>query len=218
MLDGINFILENNSFCFNDIYFLQTKDTAMVTKFAPIYATLVLTYLEEKMYQESEKALDSDLDYLETNFKRFLDECFLIFKQSEEDLKKFYDLLKGLHPSIRFTLDKSRQQLSFLRVKVPFTSSLSVYPKGLTYNLNDWLVIKDMLVFAFNLLNLLLIWMVNGGKWDLLFPSAFWMNFKIMYFLMKILGNTPSADSAKMQHEVFFFFFFFSLLILLMTH
>ena len=63
------------------------------------------------MYQKSEKNFRL---YLETNFKRFLDNCFLIFKQSEEDLKKFYDLLKRLHPSIRVTLDKSRQQLSFL--------------------------------------------------------------------------------------------------------
>ena len=38
------------------------------------------------------------------------------------------------------------------------------------------------------------------------FQVLFWMNFKIMCFLMKILGNTPSADSAKMQHEVLFFF------------
>ena len=112
MLHGIKFILENNSFCFKVIYFLQTKGTAIGTKFAPTYATLVLAYLEEKMYQESEKAFDSDFRlYLETNFKHFHDGSFLIFKQSEEDLKKFYDLLKCLHPSIRFILDKSRQQL-----------------------------------------------------------------------------------------------------------
>ena len=88
----------------------------MGTKYAPIYATLVLAYIEDKMYQESEKAFDAfDFTffrlYLETNFKCFLDDCFLIFKQSEEDLKKFYDLLKSSHHSIRFTLDKSRQQL-----------------------------------------------------------------------------------------------------------
>ena len=44
-------------------------------------------------------------------------------------------------------------------VKVPFTSSLSVYAKVLAHNLNDirnrlsfsdWLITKDMLVFAFN--------------------------------------------------------------------
>ena len=42
--------------------------------------------------------------------------------------------------------------------------------------------------------------MEKGGKFDLLFPSAFSDEFekkkKNMYFLMKILGNTPSADSA----------------------
>ena len=41
VLEGIKIILENNSFHFNDSYFLQTKGTAMESKFAPIYATLV---------------------------------------------------------------------------------------------------------------------------------------------------------------------------------
>ena len=50
LLEGIKFILENNYFCFNNTYFLQTKGTAMDTKFAPIYATLVLGYLEETPY------------------------------------------------------------------------------------------------------------------------------------------------------------------------
>ena len=35
ILEGIKLILENNSFCFNNTYFLQTKGTAMGTKFAP---------------------------------------------------------------------------------------------------------------------------------------------------------------------------------------
>ena len=48
-------ILENNSLYFNDRYFLQTKGTVMGSKFAPIFATLVLAYLEEKMYEQSEK-------------------------------------------------------------------------------------------------------------------------------------------------------------------
>ena len=55
IINSIKLILENNSFCFNDTYFLQTKGTAMGTKFAPVYATLVLAYLEEKMYEKSEE-------------------------------------------------------------------------------------------------------------------------------------------------------------------
>ena len=34
------------------------------------------------------------------------------------------------------------------------------------------------------------------------FQVLFRMNFKIMYFLMKILGNTPSADSAASQDSL----------------
>ena len=115
VLDGIKLILENNSFCFNDSYFLQTKGTAMGTKFAPIYATLVLAYLEVKLYEQVEKEFDSNFrKYIEDNFKRFLDDCFIIFTRSDEELKKFHNLLNTLHLSIKFTIEKSRSRLSFL--------------------------------------------------------------------------------------------------------
>ena len=87
----------------------------MGTKFAPIYATLVLAYIEEKMYEQSKKDFDSDFrKYIEANFKRFLDDCFLIFTRTEEQLKKFYNLLNGLYASIKFTLEKSRARRLFL--------------------------------------------------------------------------------------------------------
>ena len=115
IINSIKLILENNSFCFNDTYFLQTKGTAMGTKFAPVYATLVLAYLEEKMYEKSEEDFNQTFrSYLETNFKRFLDDCFLIFNQQEKDLDNFHLLLNSLHPSIKYTIDKNREQISFL--------------------------------------------------------------------------------------------------------
>ena len=47
----------------------------MGTKFAPVYATLVSAYLEEKMYEKSEEDFNQTFrSYLETNFKRFLDD------------------------------------------------------------------------------------------------------------------------------------------------
>ena len=112
MLEGIKLILENNIFHFNEEYFIQTKGTAMGSKFAPIYSSIVLAYLEEKLYKMSEKEFDSDFrSYLEEHFKRFLDDCFLIFDKSEELLRKFHSLLNSLHPSIKFTIDKSKTHL-----------------------------------------------------------------------------------------------------------
>ena len=49
LLRALKFILENNSFHFNGNYYRQVKGTAMGTKVAPVYATLTLGYLEQKL-------------------------------------------------------------------------------------------------------------------------------------------------------------------------
>ena len=50
ILEAIKFILENNTFCFNNNFYRQVKGTAMGTKFAPVYATLTIGNLEIKLY------------------------------------------------------------------------------------------------------------------------------------------------------------------------
>ena len=78
ILDGIKLILENNTFSFNDKHYKQVKGTAMGTKFAPIYATLTVGYLEEKLYKEIEMYFGSEFGtYFINNWKRFLDDCFI---------------------------------------------------------------------------------------------------------------------------------------------
>ena len=119
ILEGIKFILENNYFCFNDAHFLQIKGTVMGTKFAPIYATLVLAYLEEKMYTRLEQEFDLDFKhYIQENFKRFLDDCFILFTRSKHNLEQFHRILNDLHPSIKYTMDMSKSSLPFLDTMV----------------------------------------------------------------------------------------------------
>ena len=109
-------------------------------------------------------------------------------------------------------------------MKVPSTSSLSVYTKVLAHNLNDirnWASLIGLLLrICWCLLSVFLIYC--SDEWKKLvnliycFQVLFRMNFKIMYFLMKILGNTPSANSAASRDSLssqnatwgcFFFFF-----------
>ena len=95
-------------------------------------------------------------------------------------------------------------------VKVPSTSSLSVYTKVLAQNLNDirnWASLIGLLLrICWCLLSVFLIYC--SDEWKKLvnliycFQVLFRMNFKIMYFLMKILGNTPSADSAASRDSL----------------
>ena len=62
----------------------------MGTKFAPIFSTLVLGYLEEKLYANLEKEFGCQFkQYIIDNFKRFLDDCFILFTHSDDDLKSY---------------------------------------------------------------------------------------------------------------------------------
>ena len=119
ILDGIKLILENNIFCFNDTYFKQEKGTAMGTKFAPVYATLTIGYLEEKLLNIIEKDYDADFQhFFKTYWKRFLDDCFIPWTKSEAELKTFHGILNNLHKDIKFTIQSSPNEQPFLDVMV----------------------------------------------------------------------------------------------------
>ena len=48
----------------------------MGTKFAPTYATLVLAYVKEKLYVQTEIKFGKDFArYIKDNWKWFLDDC-----------------------------------------------------------------------------------------------------------------------------------------------
>ena len=55
LLQAMAIILENNNFTCNGKHYVQVSGTAMGTIFAPTYATLVLAYLEQKLYDNIEK-------------------------------------------------------------------------------------------------------------------------------------------------------------------
>ena len=88
----------------------------MGTKFAPTYATLVLAYLEEKLYTQIESVNKDLSEYVKHNWKRVLDDCFIIWINSEHELTEFHELLNNLHTDIKFTIEQSDIQLSFLDI------------------------------------------------------------------------------------------------------
>ena len=51
ILEGIELILKNNSFYFDGTFYRQIKGTAMGTKFSFSYATLLMAYLEVRLYE-----------------------------------------------------------------------------------------------------------------------------------------------------------------------
>ena len=103
-------VLENNHFEFNDRIYRQKLGTAIGTKFAPAYANLFMTRLEERFLEAS---ADKPLVWM-----RFIDDVFFIRTHGEENSKSLINHLNSSHETIKFTSEKSRDSISFLDVQV----------------------------------------------------------------------------------------------------
>ena len=56
--------------------------------------------------------------YIKENWKRYLDDCFIFWTKSEEDLERFHSLINNLHESIKFTMEKNEKTLPFLDILI----------------------------------------------------------------------------------------------------
>ncbi|OOZ70928.1 hypothetical protein BOW49_13320, partial [Solemya velum gill symbiont] len=118
IIDALKIVLQRNIFYFNGNYYIQKSGTAMGTKMAPTYATLVLGYLEEILRERMrEKYGETFAVYLKNNWKRFLDDCFIIWTENIP-IEAFFAELNNLHPAIKFTMNTSDTSLPFLDVLV----------------------------------------------------------------------------------------------------
>ena len=55
ILKAISIVLKENTFKFDEKNYKQVQGTAMATKMAPTYATLVMSFLEKQLYQRIEE-------------------------------------------------------------------------------------------------------------------------------------------------------------------
>ena len=86
-------ILTLNNFIFNATNYLQLSGVAMGTKCAVIYANLFMSHFEETYIY--------DLIRNKCNFyKRFIDDIFIIWYGTHDELKAFVEQLNKLHPII----------------------------------------------------------------------------------------------------------------------
>ena len=100
-----NIVLKNNAFEFNEEYYLQKQGTAMGTKMAPAYANLFMGMIETKMTNKHIKI-----------WKRFIDDIFLIWTGTKEELEIYMKTINQIHNTIKFTYEASDKELTFLDI------------------------------------------------------------------------------------------------------
>lgn len=97
ILDLLQLTLENNIFEFDSQLYEQKKGTAMGSRPAPDFANI---FMAQKI---DPKILEIGKDYIKL-FKRFLDDIYIIFRGSTEELHNFLDDINKIHSTIKFTM------------------------------------------------------------------------------------------------------------------
>ena len=107
----LKLILILNNFVFNGYHYIQTKGCAMGTKCAPSYANIFMGQFEAKNIYS--KIKDKSLQYL-----RYIDDIFMIWTGTPEELTSFASEINQVHPSIKFTFENSLTEINFLDTTV----------------------------------------------------------------------------------------------------
>ena len=102
----LTLVLKHNNFTFNGEHFLQINGTAMGTKMAPSYANIFMGKLE--------KLIIHSTPHKPLSWFRFIDDVDMKWTESEENLNRFFDHANNVHPTIKFTHETSRNNISFL--------------------------------------------------------------------------------------------------------
>ena len=82
----------------------------MGTKMAPAYANLFMGSLEPTLFSLGQPHINM--------WKRFIDDIFLLWTGSPDQLKSFTSQINTIHPTIKFTYEQSEKELTFLDVVV----------------------------------------------------------------------------------------------------
>ena len=84
----------------------------MGTPMAPTIANIFMGYLEEKVLK---KSITNNKNII---WKRYIDDIFVIWPESKDELFSFIEGINESHETIKFTYEASDKELSFLDIKM----------------------------------------------------------------------------------------------------
>ena len=88
----------------------QISETAIGTKFAPPYACIYMDYVENQFLKNGQIQPWIRFGYI--------DDTFFIWTASESKLDDFLERLNNFHPNLKFTHERSKEEINFLDVTV----------------------------------------------------------------------------------------------------
>ena len=106
----LEFGVKDSPFLFNQKLYVQRDGVAMGSPLGPSFANCFMGHHEEKWLD------DCPLDFRPLYYKRFVDDCFILFRNTEH-IPKFQAYLNSKHENIKFTVEQEHEgTLPFLDV------------------------------------------------------------------------------------------------------
>ena len=101
------------------------------TKVAPTYITLAMGNLENQLYNILENKYGlTHKNICITSWKRYLDDCFIIWNERIYKIDNLFEILQNLHTSIKFTIESSKISMHFLDIHISVNSQQHVHFKS----------------------------------------------------------------------------------------
>ena len=100
-------------------HFVFNEGTNMGTIVAPKHATLVMRYLEIQFYEKLKNEFGvKNGKYIEENWHRFLDDCYIALDATNINPLKLFDILNNIHDNIKFTMEQHNLYFPFLDIMI----------------------------------------------------------------------------------------------------
>ena len=112
LCDLICMILTMNNSSFNSKHYLQTYGMATGTRMAPSYANHFRAKFETNAHDLRRASFQPFIWW------RYMDDIFMIWTRSVQDLTTVTSFLNDIHPTMKFTCDYSFTPIPFLDVSV----------------------------------------------------------------------------------------------------
>ena len=124
VIEAMEFVLDNNVGFFNGNFYKQITGTSTGIKPAPTYADLSMGYLEVLAFYKIRQKLGRKVaSYFWNFYSRYLDDGFIFWDKRLGEFSEIFEILNTMHPSLKFTIERSDTSLKFLDVVVYKTQS-----------------------------------------------------------------------------------------------
>ena len=127
IVEALEVILTSNNSVFNNEHLVQTNGTATGSKNSCSYSDLAMEPIDNEIYRASRTIFRELIMY-----RRFRDDCFILWTGSLDLLKRFLYYVNILDPSLKFTIVIGGKSLKFMDLFITLRDGLlhtTVYSK-----------------------------------------------------------------------------------------